>query len=271
MKNTQKLKLKYNNDPFTNGFAYVDKENTDITIGTSDKFDDLVFQDDEYPEVLTCLCKLVPIKDFAADISIIARYRTTEEDDVDRVMNFKIYDGSSVNMNGFVSGIDIELVAVLYENNNAPPDTFEQTLQNPKIYEKRFQTQQNSREIEVLEEQEFEETDVLHFKSGAHFFAGSYNKGINISEIQPYLFYVGTGFQTSEYIEIISARDLLNTNKVKLANGIKLSQLSTLEDDVSNGEIKISLTNIVYKSIAIKKNTLISDVCKIIFRKGDVK
>jgi len=47
--------------------------------------------------------------------------------------------------------------------------------------------------------------------------------------------------------------------------------MNTLIDDVVNGKVKITLQNgIIYKSMEIKKTSLISNKCQIIFEKEEI-
>ncbi|MDR3030899.1 MAG: hypothetical protein LBU35_00745 [Holosporales bacterium] len=270
MKRNNFPKAKFFSDPFIAGYTDIDKENSDITIGNSEKNENIFFGDENSPEYISCLCSLIPRMEFK-NISVSSKYKLDPDSGAESEMNFKIYSGENINMKGFVSHIDIECRNILLNGleGNIPREWLDFIIEHCKIFTKNFMTQTNSIEIESLIDEELGITDIAHFKSNAHFFAGSYYKGIPISDIQQYMFFVGTDVYGKEYINIISSKEILTSSSILPAAEIKLENLSTLQDDISNGKVSISFSeSVIYKSIEIRKETLTSDICKIIFKKA---
>jgi hypothetical protein len=82
------------------------------------------------------------------------------------------------------------------------------------------------------------------------------------------LFFVGTSRGATEYISIISAKDVFQTEKVKLDPSIQAVSLSTLEDDICNGNLKITFDEEArYRSVLAEKSTLTSDIFQILLKK----
>lgn len=268
------MKLKYNGAPFISGFCDVEKEDINIEIGRSDVPDNLLFGDFDYPDQLTVLCDLDPIAEFDKDIQISAKYRISKDleknPDESFMMSRRLYDESSLKMKGVVSAIDIVFKSAL---GSFPEEDKEYFKQYPSIYRKTFETQKSSREISTSLDTDFGScndgiTDIMHFQSKAYFFAGAYHDCLPVSEIQPYMFYMGTGFRAQEYIALISAKEYLNSQKVIPSNEITEEKLSSLVDDVAEGKVVLSIPDkFSYRSIDITKSTITSGLCKITFER----
>ena len=54
---------------------------------------------------------------------------------------------------------------------------------------------------------------------------------------------------------------------VEICKDVDISSLSTLEDDICNGKVKFTTDETTYTSIFAQKDTLISDVFTILFKK----
>jgi hypothetical protein len=183
-------------------------------------------------------------------------------------MSFDIYGGEHIDMNGFVSEIDIVFHGFPCESNHLSEGDVQFLIDNPHIYTKKFATQNESVEIDSFVDNSIEESDIVHSKTKAHFFAGSYYKGITLQEIQQYLFYVGTEYQANEYISIISGSDLIRLKKTEPSDEVTTESLSTLEDDIAEQSIVINfLDGSIYKSVSAEKTTLTSDVFQILFKR----
>ncbi|MDR1609375.1 MAG: hypothetical protein LBR78_00770 [Holosporales bacterium] len=252
-------------NPFIGGFTDIDREGTNLMIGDSELLDD-IFNDDS-PEHIKLLCSMSAHAAFT-DVVVSARYKEKSNGNV-KTLSYHLYDGSSLNMTGFVSKLSITALDILPEF-GTPDSRWQRYIsENNVIYTKHFQTQASSTNVENFVDHDAQETGIIHTKSRAHSFAGSYFSGIKLADIQPYLFYVGTGYQAKPYISIISASDALRLRKVTLAPGVSDDSLSTLEDDICNGSIQLSIPdcNTTYKSVAAIKETLTSDIFQITFRK----
>lgn len=265
MKKTNTPKARIFGNPFVDGFTDIEKESTNLTIGESSMLDN-IFHDD-LPEYVKVLCTLSPQTEFG-NVVISARYKEREDGEV-KSMSYKLYDGSSINMTGFVSELSITAIDVLPDFGVPDGELQSCIAANNVIYTKKFQTQTASTNVNNFVDRSVEESGVIHTKSKAHHFAGSYFSGIKLSDIQPYLFYVGTSYQAKPYISIVSASDVLQVHKAELSPGITPDSLSTLEDDICNGKVEITVPNsdISYKSMASIKETVTSDVFQIIFKK----
>jgi hypothetical protein len=269
MKKYNSPKAKFSSDPFVDGFIGIEKENTDITIGNSEKLDNIFF--DENQEYLKLLCSISSKSDFG-DVTISARYKEKEDEGI-KMMSYKLYDGSNIDMNGLVSEISIEFREVIPEFGDFRSPWEDFLVKNKVIYTKEFQTQKLSKNIENFIDYDLEETSIIHTKSKAHFFAGSYFKGIKFSNIQQYLFYIGTGRQADPYISIIPAHEVCQLKKIKLNSDVSIESLSTLEDDICDGKVSITFpdSRATYKSVMVAKNTLTSDVFQILFKRDQIE
>jgi hypothetical protein len=265
MKRTKLPRAKFTSDPYINGFTEVERDVTDILIGSSHKPDELFNFEDE-AEYIRLLVKIVPKFEFERP-QISAKYRMGEDDD-DRVMSFDIYGGESIDMLGFVSSITITFHGLSCEPTFLSEKNIQFLIDNPDIYTKSFQTQSSDIEIENFVDDSLEESDIIHTKTKAHFFAGSYHGGIRLSDIQQYMFYMGTEYQANEYISVISGRDLINLKRVNSAEEVTLESLSTLEDDIVDRRITLTLLDgLAYRSVSAEKTTVTSDVFQILFKK----
>jgi hypothetical protein len=272
MKNiTQTPKVHYLDTPFIEGFTEIEKENTEITIGNSNKIEDIFCTTDEAAEYLKCLCSLIPKSEFR-DVRITTRYRETMADDAqERTMSFRPYSGENIEMNGFISELSVRFRELLPSETSVTSINSEWTeflKSNPEIYTKIFHKQEIDAEIESMPDQAYGPSDILHVRSKCHFLAGSYYPGIELAGIQQYLFYVGTSIQAQEYINIISAKELIASKLNAPARDVTLPSLSTLEDDICDGKIEINFPDgTKYRSISITKTTIISDIVQILFKK----
>ena len=258
------LKLRYENNPFVNGYTDIEKENTDIEIGGSGIPEDF-FNISCFPETMHCLCELIPQKEFNQEVEISARYKLFKESKEEKIIKFKIYDDKKMKTEGNVSSIDVKFLDILED---FPAEYWNYINENSNLFTKRFVTQKSSCEIPNFIDEELGITDIMHFKTNAHCYGGIYHPGIDLADIQPYVFYMGTGYQSSEYIKMISIKTLLNSDKVKLSPYINLGDLTTFVDDVALEKIVIELPNgIVYKSADIQKKTTVSDICTITFKR----
>ncbi|MDR1390998.1 MAG: hypothetical protein LBI95_01335 [Holosporales bacterium] len=263
MKKPNLPKASFSTEPFVSGFSYVEKSNSCLLIGSSDEFENVFFE--EVPEYLKLLCSISFKSEFPA-ITISARYKITEGGEL-QSMRYSLYDGSSVSMNGIVSEVSVEFLD-FFQNFKNFPKSWKDALSESKIlYTKHFPIQNVSKNIDNFIDESIPQSGIIHTKSNAHFFAGAHFQGIKFSDIQPYLFYVGTGVQAKEYISIISAKDTFQTGKVKLSPDIPKESLATLEDDICNGKIELNFDDLRYKSVVAIKETLTSDVFQILFRK----
>ena len=245
--------------PFVNGYTDIDKYNTVFVIGNSDETENIF--EETAPEYIKMRCKLISRAAFP-DITISAGYRTSPNGQ-DLVMQKKLYDGSEILMKNMVSEVDIEFLDFQSEK-NVDKTIF---IKNPVIFKKMFKIQNVSKRIPNYPDKTNEQSEIFMTKSDAHLFAGEYYPGIKLSDIQPYLFYVGTDARTEPYLRVISARDALQTQKVKISKDIVIGLLSTLEDDICNGAVKFVLHNYNYYSISAQKNTLTSNIFAILFRR----
>ena len=246
-------------EPFVNGYTDIDKENTILSIGNSEENEDIF--SDNAPEYLKMRCKLSAKAEFT-DVKISAGYRTTPNGQ-DFLMHKKLYDGSQIAMRGMVS----EVCVTFLDIQNECKIISEELGKLPIIYRKLFQLQNVSKRIPNYPDISNTQSEIFMTKSDAHPFAGCYFPGIKLSEIQPYLFYVGTDVRTEPYVKIISAKDAIQGNIVRICKDIDISSLSTLEDDICNGKVSFKANGLKYVSILAEKNTLTSEVFTILFKK----
>jgi hypothetical protein len=268
MKRTKQPRARFAGDPYVNGFTDVENWMTNIVIGSSNKPDELFQVVSNFEQdYIKILAKIIPKSEFERP-QISARYRISDDEEDDRIMSFDIYGGEHIDMNGFVSELSVIFHELPCESSNLSGDNLQFLINNPNIYTKKFVTQRSSVEIDNFIDDLLEESDIIHSKTKAHLFAGSYYKGISFSEIQPYAFYMGTEYQANEYISIISGRDLINSRKVSCAEDVTIDSLSTLEDDIVDQKIVISFQDgTTYKSISAEKTTLTSDVFQMLLKK----
>lgn len=260
-------RAKFITEPFVNGYTDIERERAIFTIGNSDENEDILA--DNLPEYIKIRCKLSAKVAFP-NVTISAGYRKAPGGQ-DLMMQKKLYDGSEISMKGVVSEVDIEFLGFYGEPEFAPKGLIpEEFYKLPIIYKKIFQIQNVSRRIPNYPDIAHEQSEIFMTKSEAHPFAGTYFPGIKLLEIQPYLFYVGTGVRTEPYIKIISAKDAIQKEMVKICKDVDTNSLSTLEDDICNGKVKFNLDDFQYVSILAQKDTLTSDVFAILFKKNNV-
>ena len=258
--------------PFVSAFADIETETAELIIGASGELEEITSPN--HPEYIRLLCRL-SAKSIFPKVSISAGYKITEDGEP-KVMTKSLYDGSIIPMTGIVSEVSIEFWDIdptfAQAAGSAPYDPwqhFRDTLERGKIlYVKKFALQTETHRIPNFRDRASEQGSIIHTKSRAHCFGGAYHNGIKFSDIQPYLFFLGTGIQAEEYIEITSARELLQSKKVELAPEIKPDHLATLEDDICNGKVSVRLGGELYSSTAATKTTLTSDIFQMLFRKS---
>lgn len=257
------LKIKTHYQPFN--IFDVDKENITLTIGNM-KSNENVFTDSNAPNYIRILCELVPIKNFNPSLNVLSRYqKMVNVSESMTEFSKKIY--SSVQMNGFVSSIDIIYKDILPDT-EIPPDWRIYLSGNPKIYTKNFLVQQKSMQISMTEDHRFEQNMYYHLISGAYPYAGAYYKGIAVENIEQYFFYIGTELQAKEYMNTISSKKVLSGGPIKLCQGLKASEITSLQNDITSGKINLTMQDkTIYQSLDIKKDTIISNACVITFKK----
>ena len=246
-------------EPFVNGYTDIEKEKAIFNIGNSEEDEDIFSKN--LPEYLKMRCKLSAKSEFP-NVTISAGYRTTPNGQ-DFLMRQKLYDGSQISMKGMVSEVCIEFL----DFQNEYKIISEELGKTSIIYRKVFQIQNISKRIPNYPDISNQQSEIFMTKSDAHPFAGSYFTGIKLSEIQPYLFYIGTGVRTEPYLKIISAKDAIQSNMVEICKDVDISSLSTLEDDICNGKVHLKTEDFTYVSILAQKDTLISDIFTILFKK----
>ncbi len=210
----------------------------ELSFTLSDTEEQILFLE-EQNMYMNIVCSIVARSEFSP-ATVSADYRN-EIDKPFKKMQFNLYDGSSIDMNGIVSSIDV----VIYES--------EIPIDQKVIYTKKFYTSQ-SRIIEVYETENHSGINTI---SNVHFFGGAYKPNMPLDGIQPYLFYLMHEYNNLAHIGIISATDFLNSkNNLIPAPNIKFEDLSTLYDDIVTGKIQLTLNNSIYRSISAVKNTL---------------
>ncbi len=257
----KKPQAKLFSSPFVNGFTDVETENSNLIIGSSEENEELF--DVNYPEYIKTICEVDHKSEFP-DITISAGYKTTGDGE-SKLMKYKIYDGSVISMEKIVSEISIKFLDFSNNYNNSLWKN--DLLSNPVIYQKSFRLQNKSRRIDNFLDQSMDQSSIFHTKTHAHYFGGNYFRGIKLSDIQPCLFCLGTGLQGKEYIKLFSAKEILQNNTTRLSPEIEKSDLTTLQDDISSEKIILQFQDQIYKSITATKETLLSNVFEILFRK----
>ena len=253
-------RAKFTDKPFVNGYTDIEKGNAVFTTGNSEENEDIWA--DSPPDYMKMRCKL-SAKAIFPDVTISAGYRTTPNGQ-DFVMQKKLYDSSEISMNNMVSEVDVEFFECQALDCQI---TQNELLKNPVFYRKIFQIQNISKRIPNYPDTSNEQSEIFTTRSDAYPFAGIYFTGIKLSNIQPCLFYVGTDLQTKPYVKIISTKEAIQENSIKISKDIDINSLSTLEDDICNGKVKFTTDETTYTSIFAQKDTLISDVFTILFKK----
>ena len=262
MKKQNAPHARFFSSPFVNGYTDIEKEIAVFTIGSSEVSEDIF--EKNLPEYIHALCKLSAKSEFP-NVTISAGYRTSPSGKT-FVMEKKLYDNSEISMKDMVSEISIEFVCLEDKSENLKNILPE----DPIIYRKTFQIQNASKRIPNYPSQSEGQSGIFVTKSEAHPFAGAYFNGISLHDIQPYLFYVGTNPRGEPYIKSISATEALQTGKVDISKEINSNQLSTLEDNICNGDIQIELDGTTYRSLYATKQTLTSNVFSISFKRKEV-
>ncbi|MDR0640275.1 MAG: hypothetical protein LBF65_00860 [Holosporales bacterium] len=256
--------------PFTDVFAWIESDNTEILIGNSEKPEYLLEDSAQNPEYITLHCSIIPKSEFPM-VNVTTHYATSTDDDSSKhTLTYDIYSGQCINMKGFVSELMLRFRGFQLPSMPVKREWIDFLKLNPDIYTKTFGIQNHDIQIENFVDNSFEDSDILHIKTHGYFFAGSYHLGMKLSDIQQYCFYMGTGLHAEGYINIISARDMISTNNVPPAPDVTLQTLSTMEDDVCDGKIKITFPDgATYTSVSITKTTVVSDIAQLTFKKED--
>ena len=255
---TTTLRAKFTDKPFVNGYTDIEKRNAVFIIGNSDENENIFY--DNLPEYIKIRCKLLT-KAIFPKVTISAGYRTTPNGQ-DFIMQKQLYDGSEISMKNVVSEVDVEFL-----DSQSLDCRYNELYKEQILYKKMFQIQNTSKRIPNYPDKSNKQKEIFTTKSDAHPFAGVYFTGIKLSDIQPYLFYVGTDFQTKPYVQIISAKKVIQENLVNTCKDIDTNSLSTLEDDICDGKVKFNVDDVTFTSILAEKDTLTSDIFTILFKK----
>ena len=257
-RSTTAPRAKFTDKPFVNGYTDIERGNAVFIIGNSEENED-IFRDN-LPEYIRIRCKL-STKAIFPNVTISAGYRTTPSGQ-DLVMQKKLYDGSEISMKNIISEINVEFLYCQDLEHEC-----DGLFKGQVLYKKMFQIQNASKRIPNYPDNSNRQKEIFITKSDAHPFAGAYFTGMKLSDIQPYLFYVGTDFQTKPYVKIISAKKAIQENSVNICKNVDINSLSTLEDDICNGKVKFTIDDVTFTSILAQKDTLISEVFTILFKK----
>ena len=134
-----------------------------------------------------------------------------------------------------------------------------------KIFQKHFKFQTNNRNMKSFETKIGSLTKTT---TAAFAYAGKFNPSMEIKDIQQCLFYIEKT-QTPQ-LKIISTKEFLQQQEIKLSKEINISSISSLEDDIVSGKVVIKLdSGIFYKSFSSKKTTLTNNLIFIYFKKAD--
>ena len=242
-------RTKFNNLPYSDSFTDIDKNNSILQIGNTDYYEDVFKNIDNYTYIET-ICELIP-KSLFNNVTASMKYRNEIDEEINSIAKYNLYDNSIIKMNNIVSSIDIVLQDII----NIP-----NSINNNIIYTKKFYIQNKNI---ILQTNEEENESGINTISNAYLFGGSFMP----NNIQQYLFYIRHDYNEAPYISLISSSEILNnTSNIKLAPSIELENLSTLQDDITNGKIIIDINNKKYKSLFYKKHTLISNKINIVFK-----
>jgi hypothetical protein len=225
------------------------------------------------PTYIKILCELVVNKDFNKHATITSKYAPLVREDSFKKILYSPYNTKSIALDRFVNSIDIRFAELIPDSytNHQTDNLLNETLEGQVIHTKSFKTQGGNIEIVMKQDKRYAVKEYNHFISDALPFAGYYYKGIMPHEIEQYFYYIGTGLRSEEYIKTISLRDLLREGHPHIAG--EISEFASLEDDIESGKVKISVpqnnssNNIQYKSINIRKGTIVSNTCVIVFKK----
>ncbi len=264
---SQRQFIRYNNLPFDSSCRGAERENIDYKIGSSE-VEERPCYGSNYPDQIKTLFEIIPIVDFDPSIEVSAEYRISRDlennPDEKFVMNRKLYDGISLEVDGLVSGIEVKFINV---DGPFPISERKFLKQKRPSYIKMFETQRNSIMIKPRLDKEFGGdgiTDIMHFKSDAHFMGGVYRDDLSPHEIQPVLFYMGTGFQGKEYINSITTKKFLEVRNIELSQEVTKDKMNSLKDDALQGKIMLNIDGkFTYKSINIEKTAYNCGLCEI--------
>lgn len=244
--NLQCLRANYHFTPYV---LNTNTANEELSFILSDTDEKILFSGGQatYIEII---CSINAHSNFKP-ATVRANYRN-ELGDPFKTMQFNLYDGSSIDMNGLVSSIDI----IVYES--------EMPIDQKVIYTKKFHTSQ-SKVIAVHENENYSGIDTI---SDVYFLSGAYKPNMPLDNIQPYLFYLTHQYNSLSNISIISATEFLNSKNTLMPDkNIKFEDLSTLYDDIVTGKIQIVLHDNIYKSVSAIKNTLTNSLFTLKFKR----
>ena len=221
----------------------IDRQESFITIGNKfNQYDELI----KNPDNIKLLCEIIPHSDFA-NVKMSFKYRTAPDNAI--LKSFDIYN----NLENFVSSVEVIIKGGMVSNLPI----------GQVIYKRDFKTQikdRNLRPFEVLDRSRIITT------TAAFCYGAKYAPSLAMKNIQPYLFYLRNEYNPE--LNIISARDFLNQTAIKLSKEINMSDLASLEDDITSGKLIFNLpTGEEYKSFASEKTTLTNNLVMICFKK----
>ena len=219
----------------------IDTDDSILSIGDNEEFEDIFFEL-EVPEYIKIVCELIPKYDFPK-INISFDMLDYNGNNIHKT--FELYNDS----NQFISGIDIKLKESTQKITGLPIGKI--------IFSKNFKTQTKDSYLEMFKSE-------YSLQTKAFYYGGKFSSYFTLGEIQPCLFYVKCNQYSELRIESIS--EILRKNKIQLSEEIDMRDISSLEDDILNGKINITLpTGHSYKSIASKKTNL-NNFAYIIFK-----
>lgn len=231
----------------------------------------------DYPRYFQIVCELIPRKDFNIEAYVSSRYKPKPDTDDMNCLKFELYSGNDFPLTGFVSSIDIKFLSMLpsFDIKNEILENMEEFMKNQNgefLYTKSFSYQDYSiHDMKMRIDERLGVTDFNHYISSALPFAGKYHKGIDIKDVEQYMFYIGTDLRSKEYITTVSARDVLCSNFICFDRSVAIKNITSLKDDVLNGDIEIVFKNetgdIVYKSVDIFKHSVTSNKCVLTFKR----
>lgn len=258
------LKCKYNTEPLLSSFSDTDKDNVQIMIGENpNNFFEHVFVSENYPKLLVLLCKIIPIKRFEKKVMIYGEGQYVPLDKA----RFQIYDGTTINLNNFISGIDLEFYDFnpLYMTDDTVPVEWKGYFEEcPKIFSMKFQTQEKSCNVKTFKIDR-------NLSSQLFPFAGYFGNGVQPKDIQQHFFFISINAREN-FAKTISPKDIVNTKAGLAADTlIQASQVKSLEDIIVEGEVKLSLPTesdlpVQYESVAIQRHTFTSNVIELYFK-----
>lgn len=259
------IKLSHNQTPFVNSSSCIQKEEATLIIGINNAKELFFTKYKNYPQYITCNCKLEAIRELDKAITISANYHKKASNPELTTMSFPFYDKKEFRIDKFASAINIKFIDIVGTANkeNIGDDIPINTI----IYQKNFAIQETSQTVSVSLDRALDLSNIDHVRSKAYNFAGLYYQGLPLTEIEQYFVFIGTRPKHKEYIDIISAKKIFNNPNFTFANEAQNTKLSTLLDDIYNNEIIIPMPNgKIYKSISVPNKTFLSDICEIEFK-----